>query len=155
MVGDTANDRDTSCLGAAEPSPIGQMPIQPEFRLLYIFAGARRRADIGDWVSKLAGHYNITVVLVEIDICRDEADNLLDKERLEAIRADIAKGLYDAAFITPPCSTFSRATWANKMGPRPVRSAQWPQGFPWLSGEAKAVAHAGNELIRVALPLEC
>ena len=32
--------------------------------------------------------------------------------------------------MSPPCSTWSRAVWANQLGPKPVRSREFPVGFP-------------------------
>ena len=56
----------------------------------------------------------------------------------------IASGEYFAVLISPPCSTFSRVTWANKRGPRPVRSYVWPRGFTRLSWTERKRANWGN-----------
>ena len=48
--------------------------------------------------------------------------------------------------VTPPCSTFSRATWANDQGPFPVRSHIFPRGFPWNTKGRFEKAELGNIL---------
>ena len=40
-----------------------------------------------------------------------------------------------------------RAVWSNKIGPRPVRSRDFPHGFPWLKGELKEKAAIGSKLV--------
>ena len=50
--------------------------------------------------------------------------------------------------MAPPCSTWSRAVWSNREGPQPVRSAEFPYGFPWLSGAQKQKADAGTRLVQ-------
>lgn len=48
--------------------------------------------------------------------------------------------------MTPPCSTFSRAVWANEQGPFPVRSHIYPRGFPWNTLACFQKAELGNLL---------
>ena len=55
--------------------------------------------------------------------------------------------------MSPPCSTFSRATFANRAGPPPLRNSDWPEGFPWLSGALKVKAETGTALVRRALSM--
>ena len=47
-------------------------------------------------------------------------------------------------FMSPPCATFSRATWANFSGPRPVRSFTKPRGEEVLTAKERDRAIAGN-----------
>ena len=58
----------------------------------------------------------------------------------------VSTGRYFAVVVTPPCSTFSRAVWANDEGPYPLRSAHWPRGFPWNSKARRDKAEVGNVL---------
>ena len=37
--------------------------------------------------------------------------------------------------------------WANRLGPKPVRSREFPFGFPWLKGELKEKADLGTWLV--------
>ena len=66
---------------------------------------------------------------------RQQRDKLL-----KAIRA----GAYDAFLLSPPCSAFSIAPWANFRGPRPVRSYAKPQGFDTLTGAERRRCILGN-----------
>lgn len=54
---------------------------------------------------------------------------------------------FDIVLITPPCSSYSRAQYANKFGPCPVRSSAFPLGFPWLSNADRKRADLGNSLV--------
>ena len=60
--------------------------------------------------------------------------------------------------ISPPCATLSRATWATRRGPRPVRSLAEPRGLAKLTTKERDRAILGNifadfacEVARVAL----
>ena len=56
----------------------------------------------------------------------------------------IKQGEFDMIFISPPCATFSRATWANYQGPRPVRSFASPRGLETLTAKERDRAILGN-----------
>ena len=62
----------------------------------------------------------------------------------------IKQGMFDAIVISPPCSTFSRACWANHRGPRPVRSYKSPKGLDTLTAAAPPL-HLGQHLCRFYL----
>lgn len=51
---------------------------------------------------------------------------------------------FKAVIVTPPCSTYSRAQFANDQGPYPVRSNVRPRGFPWNSAPRRQKATLGN-----------
>ena len=59
----------------------------------------------------------------------------------------------DYLIVTPSCSTFTRAVFAYDNGPRPLRDATHPRGFPWLTGYNRLKAEAGNTLLDHALQL--
>ena len=40
-----------------------------------------------------------------------------------------------------------RHQWRNSPGPRPLRSKQWPYGFPWLAQEGKATVRLHNYFV--------
>eukprot|EP00439_Symbiodinium_sp_Y106_P047850 s6642_g6.t1 len=40
---------------------------------------------------------------------------------------------FAAVLLSPPCSSFLRATWANFRGPRPVRNYEHPRGLETLT----------------------
>ena len=87
-----------------------------------------------------------TLNFEEIDILREGEGNnlappLVQKQWVDRIRN------YEIVICTPPCSNFSRAPWANSFGPHPVRSAAYPEGFPWLSGADRDKADFNNAWI--------
>ena len=90
----------------------------------------------------------VQLQLKELDIQRNSKDNFVigtvQKKWLNRIEA----GDFDFVLCSPPCSTFSRAPWANLWGPRPIRSFLHPKGFPWLKYSRKLLAQAGNCLAK-------
>lgn len=64
----------------------------------------------------------------------------------QQILSKIEAGLYDVILLSPPCSTFSRAPWSNRRGPRPVRSFCNPRGFNRLRWSERSKANWGNIL---------
>lgn len=73
----------------------------------------------------------------------------LDLTRAETQRRllnKIASGRYFAVLFSPPCSTFSRVVWANRRGPRPVRSFVQPRGFSRLTWAERKRAMWGNTM---------
>ena len=98
------------------------------------------------YLQILAKKFEITLQMKELDIQRDRRCDLtrprVRKKWLKAIR----EGQYFALILTPPCSTFSRAVWANDQGPYPVRSHRFPRGFLWNGGARKRKAELGNSL---------
>ena len=47
---------------------------------------------------------------------------------------------------SPPCETFSRVRH-HQPGPRPLRSAAYPRGFPWLSNKHRLQVDQSNYFI--------
>ena len=73
-----------------------------------------------------------------LDLTRDTVQQqLLNK---------IASGKYFAVLLSPPCSTFSRVTWANRRRPRPVRSFVSLKGFVRMSWTERKRANWGNSM---------
>ena len=88
----------------------------------------------------------MTVQMEMVDIqVRPYLDVTLPKVR-EYLLNKISTGQYFAVLLSPPCSTFSRATWANRKGPRPVRSFVYPRGFKRLTWSERKRADWGNVL---------
>ena len=56
---------------------------------------------------------------------------------------------FGIVFLSPPCNTFSRARhlWKKSPGPRPIRSKQYPYGFPWVSNVSKQTLGQHNFFI--------
>ena len=76
---------------------------------------------------------------------------LLCSERQAKRLEEIAHDVWDFVFATPPCTTLSRAVFANMMGPQPVRSADWPHGLPWLKPSDREKCDVGPALACFAL----
>ena len=121
------------------------------FRVCYLFAGVARKADIRDWLEKLCSANGMVLDLTEIDLCHGAGHDMAEEEQWLRVRSLLEEGVYDTALITPPCSTYSRAPWANKRGPKPVRSRAHPWGFPWLRGAQREKAELGSLLVQRAL----
>eukprot|EP00435_Cladocopium_sp_Y103_P069710 s303_g33.t2 len=83
----------------------------------------------------------------ERDLLISEGHDLSDETVWQELAEKIASGYYDVILMSPPCSTWSRALWANRHGPNPVRSRDFPYGFPWLVGAAKEKAELGTVLV--------
>ena len=79
-----------------------------------------------------------------IDIKRRPRIDLSYSKQRKKILEKIKSGYYDAVLLSPPCSTFSRAPWANRKGPRPVRSFASPRGLDSLSAAERDRAILGN-----------
>ena len=117
-----------------------------EIRVLYLFAGAHRKASVKDAFLELQAAYALKISLVEVDIALDSAHDLLDTTRQQGYLDEVRKGAFDAVLCSPPCNTWSRALYA-KPGPRPVRNSMHVWGFPWLEGRLKESALVGNTLV--------
>lgn len=96
------------------------------------------------YLKKMATQHGFHINVVELDIQRDRRCDLtlpsVQKRWLQAISA----GEFFAVILTPPCSTWSRAPWANDKGPYPLRSFRHPRGFPWNSARRQMKAELGN-----------
>ena len=88
----------------------------------------------------------MTIVVTELDIQRNSACDFTSPAVQKHWLQKIAEGKYFAVVSTPPCSTFSRAAWANEEGPFPLRSRIHLWGFPWNSPKRRQKADFGNTL---------
>ena len=98
--------------------------------------------------SKQFSNNSFEVVCEEWDICRGREFDLLDEESQQELLNRIKNGYYAAVILSPPCASWSRAPWANNWGPRPLRTALYPWGMPWLEGPKLAKVAASNNMIR-------
>ena len=101
-------------------------------KVLYFFAGAVRKGDIRSFLMSTAESKGWSFIMEEIDLLRGGSKHDLSLSTAQNHWIDRIQD-YDIVICTPPCSSHSRAVWANSYGPHPVRSAQFPDGFPWLS----------------------
>ena len=117
--------------------------------MLYLFCGKPRKADIKHFLSKLSNVGKFSLQIREVDIERQPSDNLLNESLWSEIFQELADGRWDVLVLSPPCKTFSRARckWCTSPGPRPVRSATWPWGFPWLAGSNLTLVQDHNFML--------
>ena len=117
-------------------------------RIVYAFAGHRRRADVHEHLQTLADEFGFTLEMHEFDLLRDEKQNLLDESFWEELKTLIRDLRPFCVIATPPCSTYSRARnhYSERPGPRPIRSREHPRGFPWLAQKDKIKADEGTLL---------
>ena len=117
-------------------------------QVLYLFAGAKRRSSLAASLRKAFRGTGTKVNVEEIDVLQGgQRHDLLSKVRQKRLLARISQGEFALVASSPPCGTFSRARNANRRGPRPVRSSQYPRGFPWLRGPARQHVREANELV--------
>ena len=97
-------------------------------------------------MRNLSRKHGIDAEVVELDIQRNRQHDFSLQHVQKRWLQRITSGEFFALVVTPPCSTFSRATWANDRGPYPVRSLIHPRGFPWNSKARAERAELGNLL---------
>jgi hypothetical protein len=118
-------------------------------RVLYFFAGVETKGDFKSHFMAVCKERNWTLRIDEVDFLKGSADGLLDHEAQAHWRASIKD--YHCVVFTPPCNTHTRAVWANSNGPTPIRSADFPLGFPWLTQENRQKADNANAVADFAL----
>ena len=109
-------------------------------RALYLFAGEKRHSSVKDYLVDLGWQVE------EIDILRSKGHDLTKAKFSSAILSKIKNNEYEAILGSPPCDTYSRVKFANRLGPRPTRTKEYRRGFPWLSGQHKRLAQLANTL---------
>ena len=134
--------------GATQQSSL-QDSVEPGdiIRVLYLFSGKSRKGAVSHWCSKLAKRHSRAVEVEVVDIKVKPHVDLTLKSNRDRILGKIKLHKYDAIILSPPCSsTFSRAPWSNRKGPRPIRSFLKPKGFERLSWVERKKANWGNTL---------
>ena len=136
------------------PQPVATGPSGPPeappasqgrpLKVLYLFSGVAHKLDMATCLQQLAATWALDLRTECVDIKRSAKQDLsLPKVRdsyLDRIRAKE----FDAILLSPPCASFSRATWANFRGPRPVRSYELPRGLEKLTPVERGRAILGN-----------
>ena len=91
----------------------------------------------------------------KFDLLLNESHNVLDAAFWKELLQFITDLKPFCIFVTPPCSTYSRARHFYKQspGPRPIRSRQHPNGFPRLSQKNRKKAEEGTLLAEKAWEL--
>ena len=112
--------------------------------MVYLFAGASRRGDIREHLQSLADN-QFHLELKELDLELHHSHDLSKTKLWDDLYSEIDQGKVDVLLWSPPCNTFSRARHNFKHGgPRPLRSAAWPLGFPWLRTQDQETAQTAN-----------
>lgn len=117
----------------------------------YLFCGPPRDHDLRSCLQDICNAFHHSLELTEMDLLRCHSHDLADPLVQQAV-IDQLPGLH-FIMVSPPCGTFSRAPWSGHPGPSPVRSAQYPLGFPWMSALLKHKAETANALIRFSWTL--
>ncbi len=94
-------------------------------------------------LESLGFSHGFQVEIREVDIERSEQDDLSSDNLWDELFRHVSEGAYDVVVISPPCNSFSRARQTYP-GPRPVRSAGYPWGFPWLSNANREFVECHN-----------
>lgn len=117
-------------------------------RVLYMFPGTDRKAQIRAALLGAVQTLDLEVEVHEADLVHDsDFGGLLNSEARTSYLSDIRDGRWHLLVVSPPCASFSRAVLANTRGPRPVRNATYPMGFPWLEGAPRRRADEGSAII--------
>ena len=116
---------------------VAPMPLQ----VLYLFAGAARRADLSDCLATLIREHNackefmfsIQLFAEDVDLLRGGASrDLSSAERQQDYLGRISSDV-QMLVLAPSCDTHTRARHSFMAGPRPLRDASWPRGLPSLT----------------------
>ena len=111
-------------------------------RAVYLFAGAKRKSEIGKMLR------NTGWTIDEIDILRGGKEHDLTRPGIQqGILDKLRNSHYQLMLISPPCDSFTRVKFANTFGPRPVRSKEWPNGFPYLTWREKRTVQLADTLV--------
>ena len=104
-------------------------------------------------LQRFSEHYGqgFTIECEEWDICRSPDQDLLNEGHQQTLLARIERGEFVAVLMSPPCASWSRAPWANRWGPRPLRTVLHPWGLPWLEGPKLEKVAKSNCMIRFCL----
>ncbi len=144
-------------LSYVSASASGPPDTEKVLRVLYLFAGVPRKRDMTSCLRVLCDERNWKLAMECIDIKRKPRVDLSHSKQRRKILDKVRDSCYDASLISPPCSTFSRAVWANFRGPRPVRSYKDPRGLDKLTAAERDRAILGNifadfswEVIKIA-----
>ena len=130
-------------------------PTAVALKVLYLFAGIERKADIGaclcgivSLLNPTLNHHHIDLLIENVDTKRGgAAHNLLDKARQDSFLGRIRDGEFDVVIVTPNCNKHTRAVFANTDGPKPVRSFEHPRGLPTNTPEMQREAEESDQLL--------
>ena len=105
-------------------------------RLLYLYGHERARGDPEEALMAYGGAQWDTDL---VDTSQEVSD-----EEIRTLMFKVLNGHYNFVIIAPSTATWSRVEHYSDHTSRPVRCAEHPWGFPWLSPKTQARAEAGN-----------
>ena len=126
-------------------------------RVLYLYCGLKRRADLREWLEKLvalepAFEAINDVHITEVDTLLDPIQSDLgDTEIQDKYLGEVRNGQFHLPIMSPPCGSWTRIVWINTLGPRPCRSRECPWGFEWAKRAAFNRAREGNAHIQFCI----
>ncbi|CAE7243210.1 unnamed protein product [Symbiodinium sp. CCMP2592] len=107
-------------------------------RVVHVFADPAERFD---W----APHLSNSLSQPEFVAFGFDANNLFCGDAWDQL-FELVKQPKTVILISPPYDTFSRARH-KQPGPPPLRSDQWPRGFPWLKDSSMQKVTSANHFI--------
>ena len=113
-------------------------------KVLYLFSGCARKGSVSFWTRKLAAKWQLKVQIDMVDIKVRPHLDVTKRAVQQSLLNKIKAGVYAAIILSPPCSTFTRATFSNRRGPRPVRTFVHLRGLPRLTWSERKKANWGN-----------
>ena len=101
-------------------------------------------------LKRLASTKRFALDIREVDIERSSDDDMTKPQLWDELLEQIRSNRYDVIFMSAPCNIWSRVRyqWQRHPGPRPVRNAVWPLGFPWLSAKQREVVEFANYFVQ-------
>ena len=114
--------------------------------MLYLFSGLPRKGSVAYWLRKLAKRHEIQLEMSCVDIRVRPHYDLTKSSIRHRFLQSITTGRHFAVIASPPCSTFSRACWTNRLGPRPSRSFVHPRGLPRITWAERRKTDWGNTM---------
>ena len=110
-------------------------------RIIYIFAGAERKCDVGKYLQQLG----VVDSLLQFDLQRSHTHDLTEDGLWQHIFHLLSQEEW-ILLASPPCETFSRVRHRHP-GPKPLRSSSYPRGFPWLSQQHSLQVEQANYFV--------
>ena len=104
-------------------------------RVLYLYCGSKRRADLREWLEKLvaldpAFEAISDVHITEVDTLLDPIQSDLgDTEIQDKYLGEVRNGQFHLTIMSPPCGSWTRIVWTNTLGPTAVPHPRMPLGL--------------------------
>ena len=137
----------------ATPTGPNLLPDRPTVRVLCLFAGEGQTPDIGSCLQRLQESsihgWSVGFKTELVDMAA--GDNCLNVDLQQQYVEEVYKGTYGFVCCFPPSDTFTRAVFANRSGPRPIRTRDHPMGLPRLDCRERKRAEDANRLVYLSI----